>query len=163
MEKLTWHEPLSYKKIGTVTSPSWLSLVTFVGVTALILVVYSLRGKAPDLGWPTTSFIAVVCGATMAYVIPFITRFGNRVCSIDENGVQCDELVGTHWRNRHWDWQSLEYCALKRVLVGRKTHVVLLLRTTAGEEHSLGLNAEEVDPQKIESAVLRNGCALRNA
>lgn len=162
MEAISWHEPITYKWAVAKSLPLWASLLIFAGVAALILGVSSAHGTQPALGWPATYVVAIASGLAVAYVIPFITRFGNRACSIDDSGIRCDELVGSKWRNQQWNWDSIQYCVVKPVVVRRRSYQVLLICTTSGEEHALGIS-DEVNSNKIESAVLRSGCQLRNA
>jgi hypothetical protein len=161
-QTITWHEPITYKWAVTKTDPTLLSVAVFFGITLLIVKVTSVFTSQPIIGWPATYVVAVISGLATAYVIPFVVRFGNRTCSIGESGITCDELVVPRWRNTHWDWASIEYCIIKRVVVRRRTYQVLVIHTTNNEDHSLGLN-DEMDLQKVESAILRADCKLRTA
>jgi len=163
MITLTWHEPLTYKWAVTKTEPTALSLAAFVGVTVLMILLARISSASPALlGWPATSFIALVCGLVTAYLLPFIIRFGNRTCSIDESGIKCDELVAAKWRNQFWSWESVQYCIIKPVVVRSRTYQVLLIHTTADEEYSMALS-DEIDMRNVESAILRANCQLRVA
>ena len=160
MSILTWHEPLTYKWAITKTEPTLWSLGALVTVTLLVIGITAITGASPVLGWPVTVFIALVCGLVTAYLLPFLLRFGNRTCSIDESGIKCDELVAAKWRNHIWSWESIQYCVIKPVVVRRRTYQVLLIHTASNEEHSMAIS-DEIDRNKVESAILRSGCQLR--
>jgi len=150
--EIRWIEPSAFRRArarvtGRGLRPAWRRLLDFVRVAAGFVVVKALMGWIRDGRDPLDVprewvVIALATAAFVALVVPFIFRYSRAGATVDGAGITIVRLTHSPLMVESWPWAVIEGVEIGSMTLEGRAFDVLLVRTTDGATHPIGLDRE---------------------